>query len=154
MALHGLRKRRVARSPRRCDGRQDAAASRMQLLIARAAGAQRELVHPIPGKRGMRVAVDEPWHRAEASAVNLLDLDLGAKPKIAHTPDSLDPGSLAEHVRVLQHVKVAQVAAAQRSTTDRRRDELAKVADEQAPQAQPQLGRSSPCAAAAARASS
>ena len=59
---------------RRPDGREDAAACRVQLLVARAARAQGELLDAVAAERGMRVAVDEPRQRAETAAVELLDV--------------------------------------------------------------------------------
>ena len=102
-----------AERTRRRDGREDAAARRVQLLVARAAGAQRELADAVAAERRMRVAVDEPRHGAEPGAVELLDLAVERR-EVAHPPDRLDRLAVAEDVRVLDHVDRAQVGAARR----------------------------------------
>ena len=112
---HAARRARAAPSgaerPRRRDGREDAAARRVQLLVARAAGAERELVDAVAAERRMRVAVDEPGNRAEPGAVELLDLAVD-RLEVAHPPDRGDRLAAAEDVRVLDHVDRAQVGAA------------------------------------------
>src|SRR5262249_8446074 len=52
---------------------EDSAAGRVQLLVARATCAQRELLDAIAAERRVRVAVDETRHGAAASTVELLD---------------------------------------------------------------------------------
>ena len=75
VALDGARAgRRRSGGPRRRDGREDAAAGGVQLLVARAGRAQRELLDAVAGERRVRVAVDEARDGAEAAAVELLDL--------------------------------------------------------------------------------
>src|SRR5207253_2743184 len=56
-------------STRSTDGGHDPAAAGVQLLVRRAAGAQRELLHAIAGEARVRVAVDEPRDRAQSTAV-------------------------------------------------------------------------------------
>ena len=105
----------------------------------------------------MRVAVDEPGDRAQAAAVELVDV-ARERPEVAHAAEGLDLAAVAEDVRVLVHEHVTEVATANgRRSTRRRRGELREVADEQ-----PRLvghasradGRSSSCSRAAASASS
>ena len=74
MLLDAFDQRLGREGARRADGREDAAACCVQLLVARAAGAQRELADAVTAERRMRVAVDEPGHRAQPGAVELLDV--------------------------------------------------------------------------------
>ena len=66
MPLDRLEEPAPAGGPRRPDGREDAAARGVQLLVARTARAQRELLDAVAAERRMRVAVDEPRDRAAA----------------------------------------------------------------------------------------
>ena len=85
----------------------------MQLLVARAAGAERELVHAVAAERGMRVAVDEARDRAQPAAVELDDVAVERR-QVAHPPDGLDRVAVAEDERVLEHLDVAERRSAQR----------------------------------------
>ncbi len=64
----------VAGLARRADRREDPAAGRVELLVRRPAGAERELLHAIAGEARMRVAVDEPGDGGHSAPVELLDL--------------------------------------------------------------------------------
>src|SRR5205085_9401186 len=109
---HGVAQPRLARFAGGTHGREDAAAARVQLLVARAAGPERELVDTVAAERGVRVAVDEAGDRAEAAARELLDLAVERR-QVAHPPDRLDRLAAAEHERVLEHVHLAERAAAE-----------------------------------------
>ena len=110
--------------------REDAAAGRVQLLVARPAGAQRELLGPISREARVRVAVDEPRHRSQAPTIELLHVAV-ERAEFTHAPDVLDAAFGAEDVRVFQHVHLAKRGAAEgRGRASRRRD-LAQVADEE-----------------------
>ena len=89
MPLDHRRQPSHAGGARRLDGRQDAAARRMQLLVARPGRAQRELLDPVAREAGVRVAVDEPGDRAAAAPVDLFDVVLEQR-QVAHAPDGLD----------------------------------------------------------------
>ena len=58
------------------------------------------------------MAVDEPWDRAEAAAVELLDVAV-ERPEVGHPAGRGDPPVVAEDVRVLDHVDVAEAVPAQ-----------------------------------------
>src|SRR5205823_8368143 len=73
VAAHGIGEPGFARGAGRLDGREDATARSVQLLVARAGRAQVELGHAIAAEACVRVAVDEPRHRAKAATVELLD---------------------------------------------------------------------------------
>ena len=102
----------------------------MQLLVARAAGAQRELLDAVAAERRVRVAVDEPRDRAQPAPVDLDDVAVERR-QVAHAPHRLDRVAGAEDVRVLEHLDVAERGAAQRRLTAGRRRQLRQVADEQ-----------------------
>ena len=137
--------------------REDPAAARVQLFVRRPRCTARELVDAVAAPPRMRVAVDEARDRAQAAAVELVDV-ARERPEVAHATKGLDLAAAAEDVRVLVHEYVAEVATANgRRRARRRRGELREVADEQ-----PRLvghasradGRSSSCSRAAASASS
>src|SRR5205814_192145 len=69
VAAHGIGEPGFARGAGRLDGREDATARGVQLLVARAGRAQVELGHAIATEACVRVAVDEPRHRAKAATV-------------------------------------------------------------------------------------
>src|SRR4051812_19240336 len=71
---HGGDELSLAALARRANGGQDPATRRVQLLVARATGAQRELLDAVAEKGRVGVAVDQARDRAEARAVELLDL--------------------------------------------------------------------------------
>ena len=128
----------------------------MELLVARAAGAERELADAVAAERRMRVAVDEPGHGAEPGAVELLDLAV-ERLEVAHPPDRGDRLAAAEDVGVLDHVDRTQVGAARRLPRARRgRRDLGEVAEEQRRHRQldaSNIGVERPCSRAAASAS-
>src|SRR5262245_13708866 len=59
---------------RRADGRENPAAGRVQLLVARSARAQRELLDAVAQKARVRVTVDETRNRTESRSIDLLEL--------------------------------------------------------------------------------
>ena len=160
MRAHGLREPRLARGPGRIDRGHDAATGRVQLLVGRAAGTHRELLHAVAGEARMRVAVDEPGHGAEAARVELLDLAVDS-PQVAHAPDRLDSAVAAQDIRILEHLDVAESGAAERRTSPAWGRQLHEIADEQAATAarrahsvtERAIGATRPCASAAAAAS-
>ncbi len=141
------------RVARRAHGRADAATRRMELLIGRAACAQRELLDAVAREARVRVAVDEARNRASPSAVDLVDLAV-QRSEVAHRPDRDDAPVVSEHEGVLDHRHLAERGAAQRSTAPCRRCELREIADEKAAHASASIGRSRPPARAASSASS
>jgi hypothetical protein len=143
------------------DGREDPAARRVQLLVARAAGPQGELLHAVAEEARMGVAVDEPGDRAAASPVELLDVAAELEPaELAHAPRRCDPARVAEHEGVLEHLHVSKRAATDRRLGVRRRGrELREVADEEPVRSRlagrhSRAGSRRPCSSAAASASS
>ena len=123
---------RLAGRTRGAHRRENPAAGRVQLLVGGAGSAQRELLHTIAREARVRVAVDEPRHRAEPATVELLRV-ADARVEVAHPPHRLDPALTAEDVCVLDHLDGAQVAAAERRAGAPRRRHLRQVADEQGP---------------------
>jgi hypothetical protein len=119
-----------ARLARRSDGREDAAAARVQLLVARAARSERELLDAVAPEGGMRVAVDEARDRAEPAAVDLDDIPVEG-PQIAHPPHRVDRVAREEDERVLEDVDLGKRSAAQRCVASRGCRELCEIADEQ-----------------------
>src|SRR6266566_6405200 len=93
----------LARRARRPDGREDAAAAGVQLFVAGAAGAERELVDAVAAEGRVRVAVDEARDRAEPTAVDLDDVTRDGR-EVAHAPHRLDRLAAEEHVRVLDQL--------------------------------------------------
>jgi hypothetical protein len=83
----------------------------MKLLVARAACAQRKLLHAVAREARMRVAVDEARDRAATPAVELLDVTVQAR-ELAHAADCRDPTVFAQHERVLDHVHAPQLLTA------------------------------------------
>ena len=130
MPLDGLAQALLACCTGRADGREDAAAAGVQLFVARAAGAQRELIDAVAAERRMRVAVDEARDRAQPAAVDLDDVAVEPR-QVPHAPHGLDRVAGAEHVRVLEHLDFAECGPPQRRLAARRRRELREVADEQ-----------------------
>ena len=117
--------------PGRADGREDAAAGRVQLLVGGAARPERELLYPVAGEAGVRVAVDEAGDRRQAARVELFDLPV-ERFQVAHPADRGDAAVLAEDVRVLDHLDLVEGVAAARPAAAGRRGELGEVADEEA----------------------
>ena len=137
------------------DGREDAAAGGVELLVACASGAQGELAHAVAAERRMRVAVDESRNGAESAPVDLLDLVVD-RAEVAHAPDRRDSLIRTEQVRVLEHLDLREGAPAERRSAAGRADELGEVADEEPPRSggAHAIGTSRPCSAAASAASS
>ncbi len=102
----------------------------VQLLVARARGAERELLDAVAAERRMRMAVDEAGDRAEPAPVELDDVAVD-RPEIRHAPDVDDPVVGAQDERVVDPVDVGERAAAERRVPSRRRDDLGEVADQQ-----------------------
>ena len=115
----------------RGDGREDAASSSVQLLVARAGCTEGELLRPVAAERGMRVAVDQPGDCARPAPVELLELALRHL-EVTHAPDRLDRRPVAEHVGVLDHLDRAEVGGPRRQGAGVRRRDLGEIADEQA----------------------
>src|SRR5207244_3658135 len=61
----------LARRTCRAHRREDAAARRVELLVAGASGAERELLDAVAAEGGVRVTVDEPRHGRETATVEL-----------------------------------------------------------------------------------
>src|SRR5579864_7701882 len=99
MALDGRTQTLLPGRARRAHGREDAAARGVQLLVARAARAQRELLDPVAAEGDVRVAVDEAGDRAPASPVHFDDVAV-ARLQVAHAADGRDRVVLAQDVRV------------------------------------------------------
>ena len=143
------------------DGREDAPSRRVQLLVARTDRAELELLDAVPGKTRMRVAVDEPRQSAQTGAVELLDLAV-ERTQVSHPADGRDLTPLAEEVRVIDDLDLAERVSSQRHVAPGGAHDLREVADEQplrlagrahsAPRGG--IGGSSPCWAAASAASS
>ena len=120
--------------PCRAGRREDPTAGGEQLLVRRAGRPQGELVSPVTREGGVRVAVDEPRDRREPPTVDLLDvvaLAVAVDPKVAHRTNRLDEAVAHEHVRVLDHLDLAERATAERQLGDARSHDLGQVADEQ-----------------------
>ena len=110
MRAHGGGELFGAGCTRRADGGHDSASRRVQLLVGRAGRAERELLHAVAGKAGVRVAVDEPGDRAEPAPVDLVHLAVELR-KVAHAADGLDRSAGAEDVRVFDHVDLGELAS-------------------------------------------
>ena len=132
---------------------EDAAAGRVQLLVRRSRGAQRELLDAVARKARVRVAVDEAGDRAAPLRVELLDVAV-ERAELAHAPHLHDLRSLQQDVCILEDRHLPQQGPAQRRGVAGRRHELRDVADEQAAHAPGSIGRSMSCSRAAAIASS
>ena len=96
-----------ARGTRRVDRREDSAPSDVQLLVTRTARAQCKLTDAVARERRVRVAIDEPWDRAQASAVELVDVTVERR-QIAHRAGRDDAAGLAEHECALDHIDLAE----------------------------------------------
>ena len=153
VAGDGLTQAALAGGARGRHRREDPASCRVQLLVRRAGGTERELLDPVAGKARVRVAVDEARDRAAPPPVDLLHVAVD-RLEVAHAPDRHDLRPLAEDERVLDDRDLAEECSAQRRCVAGRRHELPDVADEQAAHAPGSIGRSSSCSRAAAIASS
>ena len=103
----------------------------MELLVRRAARAQRELLDAVACEARVRVTVDEPGDRAEPASVELVDLAVETR-QVTHAADGLDRRARTEDVRVLEHLNLAERASAQRRGDAGGSRELCEIADEQA----------------------
>jgi hypothetical protein len=130
VAPERLRKPVLAGRARRAHGRENPAARRVQLLVRRARRAQRELLDPVAGEAGMRVAVDEAGDGGEPCPVELIDV-VGESREPPHLPHLDDARALAEHVCALEHVERGEVGAAERRARARGRRQLSEIADEE-----------------------
>ena len=83
----------------------------MQLLVRRAARAQRELLDPVAAEGDVGVAVDEAGDRAAAPSVHLDDVAV-ERLQVAHTADGRDRVVLTQDVRVPDHVDLAELRSA------------------------------------------
>ena len=79
----------------------------MQLLVARPAGAERELLDAVAAESRMRVAVDEARDRAQPSTVHLDDISAERR-EVAHAPDRVDHLARAEDKSILEDFDVAE----------------------------------------------
>jgi hypothetical protein len=116
---------------RRANGREDAAAGGMQLLVARSACAERELVYAVTAERSMRVAVHETGDRTQPAAVQLGDVAVERR-QVAHPSNRLDRVAAAEDEGVLEHFDLGERTSAQRSVRPRGRRKLREIAEQQA----------------------
>src|SRR5690349_2663297 len=135
VAAHGIGEPGLARCAGRLDGREDAAACSVQLLVARSAGAQVELGYAIAAEARVCVAVHEPRDRTEAATVELLDSGcVAAEPRVeaAHRPGRDDPSVLAQDISIVDDLQVAERTASERRLAPGRRRQLCEVANEQA----------------------
>jgi len=110
----------------------------LELLVGRAGGPQLELLDPVAGKAGVRVAIDEPRYSAETTAVQLLELAVclpGGRTKLTQRAECRDSPLLAEDVRVLDHPHVRERGTTKRCLSPQRCHELGEITDEQAPPA-------------------
>jgi hypothetical protein len=150
----------LPRRSRRSHRRQDPAAGGVQLLVARAGRAQRELVHAVADEACVGMTVNEAGNGAQPPSVDLGDVAVQA-PKVAHPSHGRDRCAVAEDVGVLEHLHVPKRRSPQWSSGSRRSGELREIAEEQAapaargahPRSEGCIGASSPCAAAVATAS-
>ena len=155
MSLGRCRQLVLARGARRSHGGKDPAACCVQLLIAGAGGAQRELADAISGERRMRVAVDEPWDRGQATAVDLDDITLD-RAEVGHPPHRFDRAAMAQDKRVLHDLDRRELWPTQWRFAQPRRGDLREVAHKQplAHALEPETdGRSRPPTRAASSAS-
>ena len=112
------------------DSREDPATRGVELLVARPARAERELVHAVAAEARVRVAIDEAGDRAPPAAVDFHHVAVERR-ELTHPPHCGDRSALAEDVRVLDDVDAAEVRAAQRRVRSSRRRQLGQIADEQ-----------------------
>jgi len=134
----------------------------MQLLIARARSAERELLDPVTEKTSVRVTVDQAGDRAEVAPVQLVHIT-GDRRQITHLPDRGDVAVLAQHIRVVNHVDASEVPAPKRRVAAGRSRKLREIANQQATTPAvsrhssavlSRIGTTRPCSSAAAIASS
>ena len=111
VTLDGGAQSRLPLRARRAHGGEDAAAGRVQLLVRRAARAQRELLDPVAAEGDVGVAVDEAGDRAAAPSVHLDDVAV-ERLQVAHTADGRDRVVLTQDVRVPDHVDLAELRSA------------------------------------------
>ena len=97
----------------RAHGREDPATRGVELLVARPARAERELLDAVAAEARVRVAIDEAGDRALPAAVDFRHVAVEGG-EVAHPPHRGDRSAVAEDVRVLDDVDAAQVGATQR----------------------------------------
>ena len=131
VAPDGLAEPALPGGPGGANGREDAAAGGMQLLIRGAGRAQRELFDAVAAERRVRMAVDESRNRAEAAAVDLLHIAVERR-QVAHAAGCRDQPVLAEHVGVLDDRDRPEPGPARGRAARRRRRELLEVAHQEA----------------------
>ena len=119
-----------ARSARRAGRREDPTAGSEELLVARTAGAERELVGAIAGEGGVRVAVDEAGHGRAPPSVQLLDVPVEGRQR-PHRSERLDAIAVDQDVGVLHDFELSERSAAQGGGPSRGRRDLGEVADQQ-----------------------
>ena len=88
----------------------------MQLLVARAGCAPRELLDAVAAKGRMRVTVDEAGDGAETATVELLDVPVERR-QLRHRAHCRDHPAVAEHVCALDELPLAQARSTQRCVT-------------------------------------
>ncbi len=120
----------LARVARRANGREDATAACMQLLVRRSARAQRELLDAIAREARVRVAVDEARDRRATAAVDLHHVAVD-RPEVAHASRRRDAPGVAEHVAVARHVDRTQRLATQRRAAPRGRRDLREISNQE-----------------------
>ena len=120
----------LAESPRGADGGQDPAAGRVQLLVARSAGAERELLDAIAAQCRMGVAVDEAGHRAEPAPSSSSTLPSRRGRSRIRPTESIDP-AVAEDVGVLQHLDRRRGRLRAGAAPRHGRGQLREIANEQ-----------------------
>ena len=154
--------RRVERTSR-TDRAQDPATGGMELLVARSASAQRILLDPITAEARVRVTVDQARHRTPPATVDLDRLLAANALEISHAPHRGNATTLAEDVRVLDHLDLPEGRSTQGSGVSLRRGELGEIPDEEAGSAvalqlrrghHQAFGKPRPCRCAATTASS
>ena len=161
MPPHRLAEPVLAGRSSRLDGRQDSAAGRMELLVARSARAQLELNGAVARETRMRMAVDETGERTQPPPVELLDVSV-EHTEVGHLPHFGDAALLAEDERAFEDVDPPEIGAPKRRLGAGRGHDLVEVADEQPRRRvgrahSPRvggIGSSRPCSTAASAASS
>src|SRR5262245_54936838 len=108
--LHRVAQVALVPCARRADGRENPAACRMQLLVARAARAQRELLDAVPQKARVRVTVCETRNRTESGSIDLLNLALD-RAELGHRAARDDSAVLAQDEGLLDDLDLAQLPA-------------------------------------------
>ena len=129
--LDGRAQAVLARRARRANGREDAAACRVQLLVARAARAQRELVDAVAAERRVRVAVDEARDRAAPASVELDDVAVERRAGRASARPPRSCRRRRGRTRPRSRSTAPRLGPRSGAAPARRRRELREVADQQ-----------------------